>query len=142
MPGTVTVACKLPHGLILRIFDMAETQEPVMGGGSRTVKVARERPERAVLNGWSHPQNRAPAHPIISGFALTHGIDKDLWDAWKAQNIENDIVKNHLVFAHEKDANVAAEAKEKRGVRSGLERLDPAKLPRGIQKSDLSPSAA
>lgn len=38
--ASVTVGCKLPHGLTMRVFDMVETQEPVMGGGFRAVKVA------------------------------------------------------------------------------------------------------
>jgi hypothetical protein len=141
MAGTVTVACKLPAGLVLRVFDMVETQEPVMGGGYRAVKVARERPHRITLKGWSHAQNMAPNAPIIGGFALTPNVDKDFWDAWLTQNQELDAVRNGLIFAHEKPVNAEAEAKDKKTVKSGLERLDPAKLPKGIQKSDLSPKS-
>lgn len=137
MPGTVTVACKLPNGIFLRVFDMVETQEPVMGGGYRTVKMAREKGQRVRLNGFSHAQNRAPNSPIREGFALTYGVDKDLWDLWKSQNADTDMVKNGLVFAHEKDANTLAEIREKKDTRSGLERLDPNKLPKGIKKSDM-----
>jgi hypothetical protein len=137
MAGTVTVACKLPAGLTLRVFDMVDTFEPIVGGGMRTVKVAQERPERAIVKGWSHPQNMAPNVQLVEGFALTPNVDKDLWEAWKAQNEKSDVVKNGLIFAHEKPANTEAEAKDKKSVRSGLERLDPNKLPRGIQKSDL-----
>jgi hypothetical protein len=133
---TVTVACKLPHGLKLRLFNMVETQEPVMGGGFRTVKVAQERPESVTVKGWSHAQNMAPNAPLVGGYALTQNVDKDLWDAWLAANAQSDVVKNGLIFAHEKSVNVEAEAKEKKDKRCGLERLDPNKLPRGIQKSD------
>jgi hypothetical protein len=140
MPGTVTVACKLPHGLVLRVFNMVEAQEPVMGGGFRKVKVAQERPERAEIKGWAHPQNHAPKAPLIGGFALTAGVDKDLWDTWKTQNAESDLVKNGLIFAHEKADSVQDQAKDQRALRSGLERLDPKKLPRGIEKSDLTPA--
>jgi hypothetical protein len=136
MPGTVTIACKLPHGLILRVFDMIDGQEPVMGGGFRKIKVAKERQERATIKGWAHPQNHAPKAPLVGGFALTSGVDKDLWDAWLAQNGQSDLVKNGLIFAHETVDSVNDEAKEKRALRSGLERLDPAKLPKGIQKHE------
>jgi hypothetical protein len=135
--ATVTVACKLPHGMTLRVFDMVESQEPVMGGGFRAVKVAQERPERVTLKGFAHPQNRAPSTQIIEGFALTYGVDAEFWNAWKTQNAQSDVVKNGLIFAHEKPVNTEAEAKDKKSLRSGLERLDPAKLPKGIQKSEL-----
>lgn len=133
MPGQVTVAAKLPHGLVMRIFEMVETQEPVMGGGFRAIKVARERPERVTLNGFAHAQNKAPNAPQIEGFAMTHSVDKDFWDAWLAQNNTSDIVKNGLIFAHEKTGNTEANAKNNKDVRSGLERLEPTKLPRGLE---------
>jgi hypothetical protein len=137
MPGTVTVACKLPHGLKLRLFNMVDSQEPILGGGYRTVKVAREMPKSVTLKGWSHAQNMAPDAQIIGGYALTPNVDKDFWDAWLAQNQELDAVRNNLIFAHDKSVNAEAESKEKRDVRSGLERLDPKKLPKGVTQSDL-----
>jgi hypothetical protein len=134
--ATVAVACKLPHGLVMRVFDMVETQEPVMGGGYRAIKVARERAKRVTLEGWSHPQNMAPNSQIVGGFALTPNVDKEFWDAWLAQNAELDAVRNGLIFAHEKTMSLEAEARDKTTLKSGLERLDPNKLPRGIEKSD------
>jgi hypothetical protein len=138
MSATVTAACKLPHGLTLRVFDMVETQEAVMGGGFRPVKMARELPTRITLKGVSHAQNAAPNAPMISGFALTHGVPKEFWDLWLAQNKDTDVVKNGLVFAHEKDGSTAAEAKEKEKVRSGLERLDPKALPKSLAKIEAA----
>lgn len=138
----VTVGCKMPNGLILRIFTMAEKNEQVMGGGSRKIKEAVEVPgKRVVLNGFSHPQNAAPRARIAGGFALTMGVDKEFWDTWLAQNKDTDIVRNGLVFAHEKVENTTAEAKDKQTLRSGLERLDPKKLPKGIKQSDMMPKA-
>jgi len=139
---TVTVACKLPNGLILRLFTMAEKNEQVMGGGSRKIKEAVEHPKRVVLNGNSHPQNAAPRAQIASGCALTMGVDKEFWDTWLAQNKDSDVVRNGLVFAHEKIENTSAEAKDKVTLRSGLERLDPKKLPRGIKQSDMMSNKA
>lgn len=134
---TVTVACKLPNGLRLRIFDMRKTQELVMGGGSRDVKQAFELPTAYTVYGNSHPQNAAPGCPILQGFALTHGIPKDFWDKWHEQNKTSDLVTRGLIFAHEKADVVNAQAEEKKAVRSNLERLDPNKLPKGIQRSDM-----
>lgn len=138
---TVTVACKLPHGLVLRVFDMVETKEPLMGGGYHTVKQARERPDRIIVNGCAHPQNKAPLCQVVAGYALTTGVPKEFWDRWLAQNANADMVKNNLIFAHENLRNAEAEATEKKDVRSGLERLDPKSLPKGIQPSDMQKAA-
>lgn len=137
----VTIACKLPHGLTMRIFDMAEASEPVMGGGSRTVKRAVELPARVTINGWSHPQNSAPHATMSGGYALTNGVDKDFWDKWLAQNKDSDIVVNKLIFAHEKEGSASAQAKEQAEIRSGLERINPEKMP-STRLSDAKKKAA
>ena len=105
----VTVACKLPHGLILRVFDMVEVSESVMGGGYRTAKVARERGEQFVVKGWSHPQNAAPTSAIVGGYAITPNIPKDFWELWLSQNKDADYVKNHLIFADIKQNSTEAQ---------------------------------
>lgn len=138
---TVTVACKLPNGLRMRLFRMQKTHEPVLGGGSREVQVAHETGAEFTLNGWSHPQNKASRATIEGGYALTPNVPKDFWDAWFAQNKDTDFVKKGLIFAHEKESSTIAEAREKVAVRSGLERLDPNKMPKGVEKSDLIKSS-
>lgn len=141
--ATVTVACKLPHGLILRIFDMKETQEPVMGGGYRATKTAQEREQRITVFGVAHPQNAAPKCEIVAGYAITHDVPKDFWNLWLQQNKESAVVKNNLIFAHDTIESTKAEAKEKIAVRSGLERLDPEKLPKGLERDkDVMKAAA
>ena len=69
----------------------------------------------AVYGRWDFPQllNRA----------------KDLWEKWLSQNKDSMIVKNGLIFAHSDQASVEAEGREKEACKSGLERLDPNKLP-------------
>ena len=131
---TVTVACKLPHGLVLRVFDMIPTQEPVMGGGYREVKIARELPQTYVVNGNSHPQNKAPKSPISGGYALTFGIPKDFWDRWLKENEQSDMVLNGLIFAHEKPDYVQDKAEDNETVTTGLERLNPDRLPKGLER--------
>lgn len=134
---TVTVACKLPAGLILRLHRMEETQEPVMGGGSRTVRQARQVGESVRINGNAHPQNKAPRHQIVDGadfgYALTPNVPKAFWDQWLEQNKDHAAVKNGLLFAHVEHRSVEAEAREKEKVRSGMERLNPEKLPKNIE---------
>lgn len=116
MSGTVTVACKITNGLILRLFRMADSHEPVMGGGFRTVQKAQPFGEVVRIAGYAHDVMHAPRAPIASGFALTRGVDADFWEEWLDQNRDADYVRNKLIFAHEAPANVRAQAKEFRGV--------------------------
>jgi len=136
---TVTVACRLPHGLVLRAYKEFTVHEPVMGVGTREVKVFRATGEQFIIKGFSHPQNGAPKALMEGGYALTPGVPKDLWEHWKSLHGNSMMVKNGLIFAHAKTENTQAEAKEKKDVKSNLERLDPEKLPKSIQKSDLMP---
>jgi hypothetical protein len=129
---TVTVACKLPNGLTMRLFHAVSVDYPLLGGGRRTENEFHEIPDspRYTLNGWSHDQKVAPEYTIIGGaggFALTHGIPKDFWEVWLKQNEKSDVVRKGLIFAHVREANTIAEAREKKELRSGFERIDPTK---------------
>jgi len=137
MAATVSVACKLPHGLVLRVFSIVERDMPVMGGGVKTERIAEPRAESAVVHGWSHAQNSAPHCTIIGGYAITDNIDKGLWDLWLSQNKDSAMVKNGLIFANEKAESTTGKAKDGGKIQSGLERLDPTKLPGKITISDL-----
>lgn len=137
MPGFVTVACKLPHGLTLRVFDMKAQDEPVMGGGMRKSSVAVERDERVTLNGFSHPQNAAPKCTVVDGFALTPNVPAEFFAEWMKQNAKSDVVRNRLIYAHEQEESAVDYAKEHAELLSGMERLNPNKLPGGkIQTAD------
>jgi len=129
MPGTVTVGCKLPNGLILRVFQMADSQE-MSPLGVRDVKVARDTGKHIRINGNAAPKGRSPTDaagnyiPIIGGYALTHGVDADLWDAWFAANKDTDMVRNGMIFAHAKTSEVEAAARGNEARKSGLEPMD------------------
>jgi len=134
--GTLTVACKLPNGLILRTFDMVDTHEqgPLQ---SRTVKMARYTGQSFKINGNSFAQNKAPMFGQMEnhGFALTHDVPADLWNKWLEQNKDAEIVQRGHIFAHGDGRSVRAEANEKKAEKTGLERLDQKKTPRGIAKA-------
>lgn len=136
----VTVACKLPHGLRIRAFTFGSEHEQVMGGGSREVKIARATGEAILIHGVAHPFGVVPPCPIIGGYAITHGVDKDTWDNWYEHNKHTDMVRNKMVFAYDegKQSHVEGEAKENAERLSGLEplhldsdgQLDDARRPR------------
>jgi hypothetical protein len=134
---TVTVALKHPNGLLLRLHQPVEVNVPVLGGGTRTEKQYHPTGDVVRLNGNAHPQDKAPSSPQVEGFALTV-VPKDFWDAWRAQNADHPMIKSGLLIAHEKEANTNAEARAKKDLKSGLERLDPEHLPRGLQKAEVA----
>lgn len=134
----VAVGCKLPHGLQLRIFTMVEASEAILGGGSKTVKVAQQMGDIVRLKGPLVPPGKFPLFPIVHGAAITHNVDAEFFALWLEQNSGSDVVKNGLVFAHEGSDYVEGEAAEKEKVRTGLEPLDPANLPKGTRVETMS----
>ncbi len=136
MANLITVACKMPHGVICRLHEMVDVEEPLPGGGTKTVKRARPTGSVFKLNGYLKPAvGDEPAPPAAPGaFALTHGVDEDLFNAWMAQNHDLDMIRNGLIFASAKADYVKSKANEReKDVRCGLEPINRSKLPRGIQ---------
>ena len=128
---TVTVACKLPNGLVLRTHRMVPHREPAPGGVQETTIAMADSREYEV-KGNASPYGSAPSGQVIGGvigYALTPNIPKDFWDAWFEQNKHSDIVKNGLIFAHVNGNKTADQAREQVKVRSGFEGIDPANPP-------------
>lgn len=139
--NVVFVACKMPHGLILRQFRPIEVPRAEQG---RVVmeKVSQQVGDAFTVKGNAAPFGQTARAPIVSGFAITEGCPEDLWKSWFKDNEKSDMVKNGLVFAHEKRDSLEARCKEHKKVTSGLERIDVApgskdpRLLKGIKKFD------
>lgn len=140
--ATVTVALKHPRGLILRLHKMVEVDEPVMGGGTRTVQRAMPVGEQIRINGYSQPNAKVPPAATAGAFALTHGVPKDFWEAWKEQNADHPYLLGGLLFASDKGAYAARKADEREELKSGLEPLNPEKLPVARVKTYEADNAA
>jgi hypothetical protein len=125
----VTVACKLPHGLRLRLFKMVDTIENVSGNNQRTVKIARPFGEEVVIKGVAVEFGKDKA--LTGGYALTTGIDKAFFDEWMHQNAEHDAVKNNLIFAASTRDEIEGMAEDHKATKSGLEPLDMSIVKRG-----------
>jgi hypothetical protein len=134
----VWVACKMPHGLILRLFHLEDTYEPVMGGGTREVKIARQHGVEVRIRGNTFPYGTVPNWRIEGGFGITENVDKAFWDEWIEQNRELPAVKNRLIWAFPDIKSTLEEAKKMESLKSGLEPLDPQNLPRGIEPANRS----
>lgn len=128
MGSTVTVACKIPNGLELRLHEGFDWDEPVMGGGTRTTKMFRQIGNSVFIKGSAAPHGV----PIVlhGGYALTPGVDADFWEKWVEQNAETALVKRHMIYAMPREDSAAAKGREQTEIKSGMERLDPAKLPK------------
>jgi hypothetical protein len=106
MAQTVSVGCKLPHGLHL---DINGNRVTLLGSNSSLV---------------------------IGGHGITENVDKEFFDNWLSLHKDSAAVKNGLIFAHDKTSNVKAEAQEKKKNRNGFEGLDPAKPAPNIEPTD------
>lgn len=129
--ATVTVACNLPHGLVLRTFAPSKINVPMLGGGLREMEEHHEA-GRITINGNAIPALRDPMkeYPALTpnGYALTHGVDAELWASWLNANKNSPVVVNKCIFAVEKDA--VGEARRAGEAKSGLEPLTPDRDPR------------
>lgn len=120
MLDTVTVACKLPNGLILHTHPD--------GGAKVELK----------LKGNRHRTDAAGVpiitHEVASGYGLTKNVPRELWERMQAESADTPPFKAGLVFALNDDASTKAMAQEVTGdFKSGLEPLDPAKPGPGLE---------
>lgn len=127
--ATVVVACKILNGYRARIHEKKQVDEVGLGV-TRKVSQWVETDREFVLNGPAHAQNEGPRCQVSSGFALTYGVPKDLWDEWRRQNNDLPAVKNGLIFAFETPDKTIDAAKEHKGIKTGLERVNPHDLPK------------
>lgn len=121
----VTVACKVPNGIIIRAFEWNEEDVPVFGGGVKVARVARPTGDQVLINGPATPFGVVPIVSIVGGYALTPDVDAEIWEIWLEQNAKSDLVKKHQIYAYEQPAKTADWAKEHSSVRSGLEGINP-----------------
>ena len=81
------------------------------------------------LNGSRHKA-------AVGGFGLTANVDGDFFDAWMQAHKDFKYVKEGMIFAHAKVENVEAQAIDNEAMRTGLEPVDPAKMPKGLKEAD------
>lgn len=115
---TVTVGCKLPHGIHLDIYNAQ----------GETAEQRAEILERVTLTGQNGTE-------IIGGHGITSGVPKGHFEEWMRRNKNHPAVKAGLIFAHDSAAKTVAEASEKKDTVNGFERMDQSKLPAGIERA-------
>jgi hypothetical protein len=121
---TVVVACKLPHGIKIRDYEESVAHENVMGGGSRKVKVFRPIGPVIRIKGPQVPKEFIRLVEVVGGYAITEGVDAEVFGRWMRWNADMPAVENLLIFGGEKRDEVLGLARERANIRSGLEPLD------------------
>jgi len=120
--GVVTVACKMPSGLILRIFEESEEYENLLGGGQRKTKIMRPVGKQIRVYGYAVPANKRPKFTITgTDFALTENVDAKFFKTWWEQNQELPVIKAGLIWCMKTKADADDKAEDMTDARNGLE---------------------
>jgi len=108
---TVTVGCKLPHGIHMDIItDTGKKRVTLRGNNSSNV---------------------------IGGFGINPGVSKEFFDKWMSENQNLKAVKDGLIWAYKSEEGARKKALEEAEKRHGMEKIDPKKLPvKGIKTAN------
>ena len=125
----VTVGSKLPMAIELQLCEKRTTQMR-NGQNSWTEDLWVKTGQIITINGTSYPNGTPPEgmppRPMMAfGAALTPGVPKEFFDRWLEQNADQPMVRNGMIFAHLRAADVQAEARERVKDLSGLGPLTP-----------------
>jgi hypothetical protein len=127
--ATVTVACKLPNGLTLHVFEESTVREQMFGGGTREVQQWFRSEEAYTLAGSAMSLDMMMSGDsramVVGGYALTSNIPTEFWEKWLEQNKHAPYVKGGFIFAHKSEASVRDQARDGAKLRTGMEPVDP-----------------
>lgn len=128
--ATVSVYCKHGPGLILRVGRMQKMSEPSPMGMREIPGGVFQETGRIYVAGPQRPFVRGERVPVVGGYAVTHGVSKEAWESWLAVNKTSDLVRNHIILAHENESYGNGWAHEHRDAQTGHEPLRTDKDPR------------
>lgn len=111
--GTVTVACRLPCGLVVPVngFDMLPDGTVVTCAGQGMLRFRGANDRSAMVD--------------ESGHGLTSGIDAKAWEALERQHAKAPWLTTGALFAARKAAAARSEAQERGEIDVGFNGLDP-----------------
>lgn len=155
---TVTVACNIPNGLILQIYDVEEVTNFLPNGRPITENNCTLNLDHGqwALHGPVNFNSLAATGREINvdfrvikgaapdtGYALTPGIPGDFWERWLKDNAKNPIVLGRHVFAESSQNRAVGHAKEFREFKSGFQGLNQSgdyRVPNGSQVRKFNPN--
>jgi len=100
MAETVTVGCKLAHGIHMDLHPKGQPRKRFTLKGNNSARV-------------------------IGGFGITENVPKDHFDEWLRIHKNLPAVVDGLIFAMSQTASVEAKAREMAELRHGAERINP-----------------
>lgn len=100
MAKSVTIGCKLPHGIVL--------EHPM----NPMVKVTIQGINKSL---------------VIGSNFITTEVDADFWDMWISVHSEFPAVKSGAIFVAKNEQDARAMAAERKSEKTGFEGMDPAK---------------
>lgn len=123
--GTVTVACNVATtGIVLQLYEFEESEEPVLGGGTRRRKVAVSIGDPITIFGTAIAKGVVPRCEILMGYALTRNVDAQFMKKWMHDNARSPLVINGGIKAWASERDNKGWVKENESRKSGLQPLD------------------
>lgn len=120
MPETVTVACRLPHGMHLDVYRDRDAAKTMRSAGQNPLHLR----SRVTLAG-------ANKSTLIGGCGITE-VPKDHWDAWLAAHKDEPYIRNGFIWATKSQMDAAQEAKSREKDKTGFEGADVSEVDRRL----------
>ncbi len=115
--ATVTVACKLVHGLIAQLYKFVDTP---------TGRMAQADGKPVTLKGGNDKY-------AVAGWGITENVDRSFMEQWLKDNMDMTAVKDGFIIVRDNREKAVGEAEDKADKKTGLEPLDPDAPPAGIE---------
>jgi hypothetical protein len=125
---TVTLACKLPHGMHLENIGpngMVEERVTIKGARLKTTPAGKE-----ITKGHETTDD------FGKSYGLTPNVPAKFWEKWVEQNPTYPPYVRGMIFAQSDLNEARAQAAEMSEIVTGFEALPQDKLPRGLEKFD------
>lgn len=128
--SNVTVICRLPKGVVLRVYDDQEIAIRAERAKERHIDTSPLTVvETFTLNGATSDPRYHRKENLTLGFFGKTSVPAEVWEKWLKQNGRSDLVLKKLVFAETNEARATSRASEFANEKTGFEGLDPQKLP-------------
>lgn len=135
----VHVICRVPSGVILRLYDPEEimTRRQAHQSGQPVTALLRPIAEVSLKGAREDARFDIRDNRILGCHGVTR-VSRDFWEAWVLQNKESDLLRRNLIFADATRRRARDQASEWAQSPTGFEGLDPNKLPVSSVSADTS----
>lgn len=135
----VHVICRVPSGVILRLYDPEDilARRQAHQSGQPVTALLRPIAEVSLRGAREDARFDIRDNRILGCHGVTR-VPQDFWEAWVLQNKENDLLRQNLIFAETTRRRARDQAGEWSQSPTGFEGLDPDKLPLSSVSADTS----